>query len=457
MPNDSLLSITPIDGRYQSKTSSLTNFFSEFALIKTRVEVEIKWLLFLSKNKTIKFIPEISSLQNKKILKIFDNFSLIDAKQIKRIEKITNHDVKAVELFIVNKLKKLNIRKLCEFVHFSCTSEDINNLSYALMLDRYINLKFLTDVSSLQKNLTSLAKKWSKISMLAFTHGQPASPTTLGKEFSNYSSRIIFHLKMIKSIKQRGKFNGASGNYNAHLIADKKINWEKLSKKFVESFKLEFSSHSTQIELKDAMAAQMANIHNLNNVLIDYAQDVWLLISKNYLKQNLKAGEVGSSTMPHKVNPIDFENAEGNLSLSNGLLIAIKNKIQISRLQRDLSDSTVLRNIGSIFAYINIGLKSLEKGTSKIIPNKEIILEDLNSSWEILTEAIQTILRKNGINDSYNKIKSSSRGKKLDYHSYIKIIDDLKINKADKELLYSLTPAKYIGLADKLAKSSLKS
>ena len=300
----------------------------------------------------------------------------------------------------------------------------------------------------------SLAKKWSRISMLAFTHGQPASPTTLGKEFSNFTSRIKFNKEMISSIKQKGKFNGASGNYNAHVIAQKNFNWENLSKKFVSSLGLNFSSHSTQIELKDAMASQLGNIHNLNNVLIDFSQDIWLLISKNYLKQNLKSGEVGSSTMPHKVNPIDFENAEGNLSMANGLLIAIKNKIQISRLQRDLSDSTVLRNIGALFAYIFISLSSLEKGINKILPNKEKMSADLDNSWEILTEAIQTILRKNGYEDSYNKIKSISRGKKLDYQSYIKIIDDLKINKADKELLSKLTPKKYIGLAEKLAKSS---
>ena len=235
------------------------------------------------------------------------------------------------------------------------------------------------------------------------------------------------------------------------------MNWEMLSKKFVSSLGLNFSTHSSQIELKDAMAYQLSNTHNLNNVLIDLAQDIWLLISKNYLKQNLKAGEVGSSTMPHKVNPIDFENAEGNLSIANGLLIALKNKIQISRLQRDLSDSTVLRNLGTLFAYIIISLDSFEKGLNKIVPNNEIIVEDLDNSWEILTEAIQTLLRKNGVEDSYAKIKSISRGKKLDYHSYIKIIDDLKINKADKELLLGLTPKKYIGLADKLAKSSFKS
>ena len=457
MPNDNLFSITPIDGRYKSQTTSLANYFSEFALIKTRVEVEIQWLLLISSNKNLKYIPEISNSQEKKVINIFQEFSIHDAKQIKKIEKQTNHDVKAVELFIVEKLKKLKLSKLCEFVHFCCTSEDINNLSYSLMLQRYLSIEFLPEVSSLQKNLNSLAKKYSQISMLAFTHGQPASPTTLGKEFSNFNYRIKFHSDLIKSVKQKGKFNGASGNYNAHIIAEKKVNWEALSKRFVISLGLDFSTHSTQIELKDAMAFQLANIHNLNNVLIDFAQDIWLLISKNYLKQNLKSGEVGSSTMPHKVNPIDFENAEGNLSIANGLLIALKNKIQISRLQRDLSDSTVLRNIGALFAYIIISLKSLEKGIAKIEPNKEIILKDLDNSWEILTEAIQTILRKNGIEDSYTKIKSISRGKKLDYHSYIKIIDDLKINKADKELLLSLTPKKYIGLADKLAKSSSKS
>ena len=457
MPNDNLLSITPIDGRYKSQTTPLANYFSEFALIQTRVEVEIQWLLLISSNKSLKYVPEISNSQQKKVISIFQEFSIHDAKQIKKIEKQTNHDVKAVELFIVEKLKKLKLSKLCEFVHFCCTSEDINNLSYSLMLQRYLSIEFLPEVSSLQKNLNSLAKKYSKISMLAFTHGQPASPTTLGKEFANFTYRIKFHSDLIKSVKQKGKFNGASGNYNAHIIAEKKVNWEALSKKFVISLGLDFSTHSTQIELKDAMAFQLANIHNLNNVLIDFAQDIWLLISKNYLKQNLKSGEVGSSTMPHKVNPIDFENAEGNLSIANGLLIALKNKIQISRLQRDLSDSTVLRNIGTLFAYIIISLKSLEKGIAKIEPNKEIILKDLDNSWEILTEAIQTILRKNGIEDSYTKIKSISRGKKLDYHSYIKIIDDLKINKADKELLLSLTPKKYIGLADKLAKSSSKS
>ena len=457
MPNDNLFSVTPIDGRYVSQTKSLINYFSEFALIKTRVEVEVKWLLLISNTKSLNFIPGIPKIQQKKIVNIFEDFSIQDARQIKKIEKKTNHDVKAVELFIVDKLKKLKLNKLCEFVHFCCTSEDINNLSYSLMLQRFLTDEFLPEINSLQKNLNLLAKKYANISMLAFTHGQPASPTTLGKEFSNFSYRIKFHSDLIKSLKQKGKFNGASGNYNAHIISAKQVNWETLTRKFVNSLGIDFSTHSTQIELKDAMASQLANTHNLNNVLIDFAQDIWLLISKNYLKQNLKAEEVGSSTMPHKVNPIDFENAEGNLSIANGLLIALKNKIQISRLQRDLSDSTVLRNIGSLFAYIIISLNSLKKGIAKIEPNQDVILKDLDNSWEILTEAIQILLRKNGIEDSYAKIKSISRGKKLDYHSYIKIINDLKINKADKELLLSLTPNNYIGLANKLAKSSFKS
>ena len=457
MPNDNLFSVTPIDGRYVSQTKSLINYFSEFALIKTRVEVEVKWLLLISNTKSLNFIPGIPKIQQKKIVNIFEDFSIQDARQIKKIEKKTNHDVKAVELFIVDKLKKLKLNKLCEFVHFCCTSEDINNLSYSLMLQRFLTDEFLPEINSLQKNLNLLAKKYANISMLAFTHGQPASPTTLGKEFSNFSYRIKFHSDLIKSLKQKGKFNGASGNYNAHIISAKQVNWETLTRKFVNSLGIDFSTHSTQIELKDAMASQLANTHNLNNVLIDFAQDIWLLISKNYLKQNLRAEEVGSSTMPHKVNPIDFENAEGNLSIANGLLIALKNKIQISRLQRDLSDSTVLRNIGSLFAYIIISLNSLKKGIAKIEPNQDVILKDLDNSWEILTEAIQILLRKNGIEDSYAKIKSISRGKKLDYHSYIKIINDLKINKADKELLLSLTPNNYIGLANKLAKSSFKS
>lgn len=454
MPKDSLYSISPIDGRYHHKTKQLEEYFSEFALIKYRLEVELKWLILLSKNRSLDFIPSLSAASEKKILKILSNFDLKEAKKIKNIEQKTNHDVKAVEIYIVNKLNDMKLSKYSEFVHFGCTSEDINNLSYALMVGQFINDIFIPKNKELKALIKSKAKKWKNISMLSHTHGQPASPTTLGKEFINYFERISYHLSHIENTKQRGKFNGASGNFNAHVVAANNFNWLKLSQKFVKSLGLDFAKLSTQIELKDAMAHQLSNIHNLNNVLLDFSKDIWLLISKSYLKQKIVKGEVGSSTMPHKVNPIDFENAEGNLSLAQGLLISVKDKIQISRLQRDLSDSTVMRNIGSIFAYIFISYESLLKGIEKLEPNKEIIKQDLDNTWEILTEAIQTILRKNGHKNSYEIIKQLSRGKKLDYHSYIKIIDDLEINKIDKKALLELTPLKYTGIAKDLVSSS---
>ena len=454
MPKDSLYSISPIDGRYHHKTKQLEEYFSEFALIKYRLEIELKWLILLSKNRSLDFIPSLSAASEKKILKILSNFDLKEAKKIKNIEQKTNHDVKAVEIYIVNKLNDMKLSKYSEFVHFGCTSEDINNLSYALMVGQFINDIFIPKNKELKALIKSKAKKWKNISMLSHTHGQPASPTTLGKEFINYFERISYHLSHIENTKQRGKFNGASGNFNAHVVAANNFNWLKLSKKFVNSLGLDFVKLSTQIELKDAMAHQLSNIHNLNNVLLDFSKDIWLLISKSYLKQKIVKGEVGSSTMPHKVNPIDFENAEGNLSLAQGLLISVKDKIQISRLQRDLSDSTVMRNIGSIFAYIFISYESLLKGIEKLEPNNEIIKQDLDNTWEILTEAIQTILRKNGHKNSYEIIKQLSRGKKLDYHSYIKIIDDLEINKIDKKALLELTPLKYTGIAKDLVSSS---
>ena len=454
MPKDSLYSISPIDGRYHHKTKQLEEYFSEFALIKYRLEVELKWLILLSKNRSLDFIPLLSAASEKKILKILSNFDLKEAKKIKNIEQKTNHDVKAVEIYIVNKLNDMKLSKYSEFVHFGCTSEDINNLSYALMVGQFINDIFIPKNKELKALIKSKAKKWKNISMLSHTHGQPASPTTLGKEFINYFERISYHLSHIENTKQRGKFNGASGNFNAHVVAANNFNWLKLSKKFVNSLGLDFVKLSTQIELKDAMAHQLSNIHNLNNVLLDFSKDIWLLISKSYLKQKIVKGEVGSSTMPHKVNPIDFENAEGNLSLAQGLLISVKDKIQISRLQRDLSDSTVMRNIGSIFAHIFISYESLLKGIEKLEPNNEIIKQDLDNTWEILTEAIQTILRKNGHKNSYEIIKQLSRGKKLDYHSYIKIIDDLEINKIDKKALLELTPLKYTGIAKDLVSSS---
>ena len=452
MLKNTLNSISPLDGRYATKLRDLEQHFSEFALIKNRVLVEINWLIFMSRTKSLRFIPALSKNKETSLLKIINEFSVKDAEQIKKIEAKTNHDVKAVEVFIGKKLESLNLKKYKEFVHLFCTSEDINNLSYNLMLKGYIDNEFKEINSLLLKDLKSKSKKWSKLSMLSFTHGQTASPTTLGKEIANFHERIKYHLNLLKSLNPSGKFNGAVGNYNAHVITDDKVNWQSLSEKFVKSLGLNWSKYSTQIELKDEMVTIISTMENLNNVLLDLSKDCWLYISKGYLKQLIVAGEVGSSTMPHKVNPIDFENAEGNLTISNSISSAIKEKIQISRLQRDLSDSTTLRNLGSAFGYSYLAYKSLLKGFSKIEANKKQIKEDLENSWEVLAEPLQTIMRKNKIANSYDLIKKISRGKPFDKKIYLDIIATLDIDEKDKAKLSQLTPLKYTGLAEKLAK-----
>ncbi|MFL2755564.1 MAG: adenylosuccinate lyase [Gammaproteobacteria bacterium] len=452
MLKNTLNSISPLDGRYATKLRDLEQHFSEFALIKNRVLVEINWLIFMSRTKSLRFIPALSKNKETSLLKIINEFSVKDAEQIKKIEAKTNHDVKAVEVFIGKKLESLNLKKYKEFVHLFCTSEDINNLSYNLMLKGYIDNEFKEINSLLLKDLKSKSKKWSKLSMLSFTHGQTASPTTLGKEIANFHERIKYHLNLLKSLNPSGKFNGAVGNYNAHVITDDKVNWQSLSEKFVKSLGLNWSKYSTQIELKDEMVTIISTMENLNNVLLDLSKDCWLYISKGYLKQLIVAGEVGSSTMPHKVNPIDFENAEGNLTISNSISSAIREKIQISRLQRDLSDSTTLRNLGSAFGYSYLAYKSLLKGFSKIEANKKQIKEDLENSWEVLAEPLQTIMRKNKIANSYDLIKKISRGKPFDKKIYLDIIATLDIDEKDKAKLSQLTPLKYTGLAEKLAK-----
>ena len=452
MTKESLLSISPIDGRYKNKIKDLENYFSEYALIKSRVEVEINWLLFLLNLKSMKFLPNISKNHQKKIENIFTNFDLKEASKIKSIEKVTNHDVKAVEIYIVKQLESLGLSKLSEFVHICCTSEDINNLSYALMIERYRTEHLLPNLKFFNKQLKSLAVKWANISMLSFTHGQKASPTSLGKEFKNFFVRINFHQKKIKESKQAAKFNGAVGNFNAHHALDSSINWPKITNKFISSFNLEYSLISSQIEFKDNLVFLLSNVENLNNVLLDFSKDIWLYISKDYLKQKISSDEVGSSTMPHKVNPIDFENAEGNLTLSNSLIPAIKNKMQISRLQRDLSDSTVSRNIGLCFAYLEISLNSLNKGLNKLEPNKSKIKKELTESWEVLAEAIQTVMRKNKIKNSYEIIKKVTRGNKITEKSYISLVENLAISKEDKAKLLKLSPIQYTGLASYLTK-----
>ena len=453
MKSEKLLSISPLDGRYHKSVENLRAITSEFGLIKYRVIVEIKWFIHLSKNKKIKELPELTIKENTYLTDLIDNFNLSDAKRIKLIESRTNHDVKAVEYFLKEKFKKFkNLEKHSEFIHFGCTSEDINNLSYGLMIKDASEIT-QASIQRIEKKIQSLAKKYSKFSMLSRTHGQNASPTTMGKEFANFYHRLNKVSKEIKHHKMTGKINGAVGNYNAHHIAYPDLNWEKIAIDFIKTLKLDFTSHTTQVEPKDSIALLLGDYVKLNNVLIDLSRDIWGYISLGYFKQKLKDGEVGSSTMPHKVNPIDFENAEGNLGMANANLTHISNTVTISRWQRDLTDSTIMRNVGTCFGYMNIALNSLEKGFNKLEINKAKLQEDLDESWEVLTEAIQTIIRKNNIPDGYELMKDLSRGKNITQIDLIEFINNMNVPSEEKERLLKLTPASYIGYASDLSKT----
>ena len=453
MKSENLLSISPLDGRYNKSASDLRAITSEFGLIKYRVIIEIKWFMHLSSNSKIKELPKLNIKEITYLNDLINNFDIRDAKRVKSIENKTNHDVKAVEYFLKEKFKKhKKLDKYSEFIHFACTSEDINNLSYALMIkdaSEVVNVL----ISKLEKKLKSLSKRYSGKSMLSRTHGQSASPTTMGKEFSNYFYRINKLSSEIKRHEMTGKINGAVGNYNAHHVAYPNIDWEKVAKDFVKSLKLNFNSHTTQVEPKDSIALLLGDYVKLNNILIDLSRDIWGYISLGYFKQKLKDGEVGSSTMPHKVNPIDFENAEGNFGMANANLTHISNTVTISRWQRDLTDSTVMRNIGTCFGYINIALNSLLKGLNKLELNNEKLIDDLNDSWEVLTEAIQTIIRKNNIPNGYELMKKLSRGKDLNKSDLIKFIENMEVPQDEKQRLLELTPLSYTGYAEKLSKS----
>jgi adenylosuccinate lyase len=453
MKSENLLSISPLDGRYNKSASDLRAITSEFGLIKYRVIIEIKWFLHLSSNSKIKELPKLNIKEITYLNDLIGNFDITDAKRVKAIEDKTNHDVKAVEYFLKEKFKKhKKLDKYSEFIHFACTSEDINNLSYALMIkDASAVVSIL--INKLEKKLKSLSKRYSGKSMLSRTHGQNASPTTMGKEFSNYFHRINKVSNEIKRHEMTGKINGAVGNYNAHHVAYPNVDWEKVAKDFVKSLKLNFNSHTTQVEPKDSIALLLGDYVKLNNILIDLSRDIWGYISLGYFKQKLKDGEVGSSTMPHKVNPIDFENAEGNFGMANANLTHISNTVTISRWQRDLTDSTVMRNIGTCFGYINIALNSLLKGLDKLELNNEKLIEDLNDSWEVLTEAIQTIIRKNNIPNGYELMKKLSRGKNLNRSDLMKFIENMEVPQDEKQRLLELTPLSYTGYAEKLSKS----
>ena len=441
--------ISPLDNRYQNKISELREVFSEHALIKTRFVIEIDWLIFLCRNHS-KYFGSLSKISLNKLNKFKYDFSDKDVKKIKKIEEITNHDVKAVEYFIRDFFNKDNIlKKYIHLIHFGLTSEDINSLSYALMIKNGTAIH-IDKAIKCKKTISELANTWKNITFLSKTHGQPASPSTIGKELKVYLSRLDREINILKKIKPMAKFSGATGNYHTFDIAVKSINWPNTTKKFIKSHNIDQNSLTTQIEPHDWISETLNSISRLNNILLDLSQDMWIYISNDIFKLKLVKNEVGSSTMPHKVNPIDFENAEGNLGISNALNNHFSDKLTKSRLQRDLSDSTVLRNIGSSYGYSCLAMGSLVKGLKKLTPNRQTISAELDNNWEVLTEAVQTIMRFEGIDDAYEQLKSFSRGNNLNEKIYKDFVSSLNISKPSKQKLLNLSPQNYIGLAKKL-------
>ena len=443
----SLTAISPIDGRYRKQLHHLDDYFSEYALIKYRVLVEIEYLLFLSEKKIVK----LSAKAAKQLGGLKDSFGLADAQEIKQIEHTTNHDVKAVEYFIKQELEKIGETDVKEWVHFGLTSQDINNTSIPLLWKHALEFEYLPSLLNLNAQLKLLAKQWQSIPMLARTHGQPASPTSLGKEIMVFVERIENSIEQLIGIPASAKFGGATGNFNAHHIAFPKTDWIKFSNEFVEGvLGLQRMQFTTQIEHYDNLAASFDCMKRINTILIDFCRDIWTYISMDYFKQKTKKGEVGSSAMPHKVNPIDFENAEGNLGLANAIFEHLSGKLPVSRLQRDLTDSTVLRNVGVPFAHTILAFKSIEKGLNKLVLNDEKIFEDLDNNWAVVAEAIQTILRREKYANPYEALKDLTRGKKqIDKQTIHQFIDGLEVSAAVKKELKSITPHNYIGVSPK--------
>lgn len=452
-PLSSLTAVSPIDGRYGGKTDMLRTIFSEFGLIRYRVMVEVRWLQQLSAHADITEVPRFSDSANAVLNGLVDNFTLEHAGRVKEIERTTNHDVKAVEYLIKEVIAdNAELQAVSEFVHFACTSEDINNLSHALMLKEGRDQIVLPALVNIQSQLASMGREFADVAMLARTHGQTASPTTVGKEMANVAFRLQRQIDLIKSVPLLGKINGAVGNYNAHLSAYPDMDWPGFAEQFINGLGLEFNPYTTQIEPHDYMAELFDGMARANTILIDYARDIWGYISLGYFKQKTIAGEVGSSTMPHKVNPIDFENAEGNMGIANALYGHLAAKLPISRWQRDLTDSTVLRNMGVGLGYSMIAFASLTKGMSKLKLNRERLGEDLNSSWEVLAEPIQTVMRRYAIDEPYEKLKALTRGNVMDQETIQAFIDTLEIPERAKAELKAMTPASYIGNAVQQAK-----
>ncbi|MFN3235053.1 MAG: adenylosuccinate lyase [Gammaproteobacteria bacterium] len=448
-----LTAISPVDGRYHHLTQPLSEHFSEYALMHYRIHVEVQWVLFLSQQRKIKELPKLSREAEEKLVNIATYFSHQDSVTVKEIEKTTNHDVKAIEYFIKQNLSQhAELNTIKEFVHFGCTSEDINNLSYALMLKDARDQHIVPALEEILAFLRDAAHEYASQPMLARTHGQTASPTTVGKEFANVAARLQRQIEQIKDVPVYGKLNSATGNFNAFVTAYPELDWPKLTKTFIESLGLVYNPYTTQIEPHDFIAELSHAIARANTILIDFARDIWGYISLNYFKQKLKAGEVGSSTMPHKVNPIDFENAEGNLGIANALFNHFAEKLPISRWQRDLSDSTVLRALGNAFAHSLIAYKSLDKGCHKLELNQPVVDGDLAQRFEILAEGIQTVMRRYGIDEPYEKLKQLTRGKSVTEENIQQFIENLDLPEDVKQQLKGLTPGKYIGLASILAK-----
>lgn len=453
MKVSTLRAISPADGRYANKVNGLRDIFSEYGLIRFRVLVEVRWLQCLADEPEIAELGPLSSVMKDVLNNIVDDFSQDDAERVKKIEATTNHDVKAVEYFIREKLGDgPETQPLKDFLHFSCTSEDINNLSYALMLRTARSDVLLPQMRELRNKLKGMAHDYADVAMLSRTHGQTASPTTMGKELANVVARLERIEKQFAGVEILGKFNGAVGNYNAHAITYPDIDWQALSHRFIESLGLQPNPYTTQIEPHDWTAEYCQALIRYDTVLIDFARDVWGYISLGYFKQRVARDEVGSSTMPHKVNPIDFENAEGNLGMATALFSHFAEKLPVSRWQRDLTDSTVQRNLGVAVAYLVIALQSLMKGVGKLQINEAAIREDVSEAWEVLAEAVQTVMRRYGIPNPYEKLKALTRGQAVtreDLHEFVQTLD---IPDAEKERLLQLTPETYTGLAAKQAR-----
>jgi len=453
MQLDSLTAISPIDGRYGSKTASLRPLFSEYGLIHHRLQVEIRWLQALAACSEITEVPAFSAEAVTLLDDIVAGFDSTEAQRIKSIEATTNHDVKAVEYYLKERVAgNAELEAVSEFIHFACTSEDINNLSHGLMLTAGRDRVVLPLVREIEQMISALAHRHADVAMMSRTHGQPASPTTLGKEMANVAYRIRRQLEQIERVEILGKINGAVGNYNAHLSAYPNIDWQALAREFVESLGLVWNPYTTQIEPHDYIAELFDAISRLDTILIDFSRDVWGYISIGYFRQKTVEGEVGSSTMPHKVNPIDFENAEGNLGIANAIFAHLGQKLPISRWQRDLTDSTVLRNLGTGLGHVLIALESLKRGIGKLEIDAQAIADDLDRNWEVLAEPIQTVMRRYGIEAPYEKLKALTRGQKIDAAAVRQFISTLDIPEAARQHLLALTPATYIGNAAEQAK-----